>query len=534
MNSKQSNSKLFQSSNTPDFLKPSEQLSSPDTKEVKTKSKAKEKPAKTSTVKAKNSKKSNELPEANTSFFVGSPVTAEPESKKTNTYKKKPTRSTKESKKNEAVEEIIFDETNVAKIIDLKNMSYIDLVEKATSLDIKFNRPTKEELVLLIALKYNGDGKTIHAEGIVDILQEGYAFIRSDKNGYAASPDNIYISQNYVKKLKLKTGDYIECYVKPPRRSEKYFSLAQALSINEKDPDYVRSKNFRDLTPISPTEKLKLDSLSNVVSDNSTRIIDIVAPIGKGQRALIVAPPRTGKTVLMQNIAKCINNNHPEVHLIVLLIDERPEEVTDMRRNVKGEIVSSTFDESPERHVALAEIIKAKAQRLAEEGKDVIILLDSITRLARAYNTTAPSSGKVLSGGVDSNALQEPKRFFGIARNTEESGSLTIIATALVETGSRMDEVIFEEFKGRGNCEIVLERKIAERRIFPAINILKSGTRREDQMIKPDILSKMSIVRRIATHMNDQACTPVESIEFLKKEISKTDNNELFFKKMNS
>lgn len=388
---------------------------------------------------------------------------------------------------------------------------------------------SKRENIFLI-LKHISDNNLykIASEGVLEILSEGYGFLRSLDANYAPCHDDVYVSQQQIKRWGFKTGDIVKGYVRGPRPKEKYFSLMSATMVNGRDVNEHRKVvPFDNLTPLYPKESLKLEV--DGIKDVSNRVINLVAPIGKGQRALIVAPPRTGKTILLQNIAVALNANHPEVHLIVLLIDERPEEVTDMMRTIKGEIVSSTFDENVSRHVALAEIVIERAKRLVEQGKDVVILLDSITRLARAYNAVMPSSGKVLSGGVDSNALQPPKRFFGAARNVENGGSLTIIATALVETGSRMDDVIFEEFKGTGNCEIVLDRKLSDKRIFPAIDIIKSGTRKEEEMIAPNILAKMWILRRITSGM-----TSIEAMEFLHKKLKETKNNADFFDSMNS
>jgi transcription termination factor Rho len=369
----------------------------------------------------------------------------------------------------------------------------------------------------------------IMGAGVIELLGDGFGFLRSPEANYLAGPDDIYVRPDMVRKFGLRTGDTVEGEIRAPKDGERYFALTRLTSINFDEPEQVRHRvNFDNLTPLYPDEKLKLDLLDPTVKDMSARIIDIVAPQGKGQRALIVAPPRVGKTVLLQNIARAITTNHPDVFLIVLLVDERPEEVTDMQRSVKGEVVSSTFDEPAARHVQVAEMVIEKAKRLVEHKRDVVILLDSITRLGRAYNTVVPSSGKVLTGGVDANALQRPKRFFGAARNIEEGGSLTIIATALIDTGSRMDEVIFEEFKGTGNSEIILDRKIADKRIFPALDVGKSGTRKEDLLVEKATLTKMWVLRRILMQMGT-----VDAIEFLIDKMKDSKSNEDFFSAMN-
>ncbi|MEL6258961.1 MAG: transcription termination factor Rho, partial [Pseudomonadota bacterium] len=366
--------------------------------------------------------------------------------------------------------------------------------------------------------------------GVLEVLPDGFGFLRSPESNYLPGPDDIYVSPQLIKRAGIRTGETIEGPIKSPREGERYFALDSVHQINFEDPETARHKvHFDNLTPLYPEERLMMESPDPTVKDRSGRVIDIVAPIGKGQRALIVAPPRTGKTVLLQNIAKSIEENHPECYLMVLLIDERPEEVTDMRRTVKGEVVASTFDEPATRHVSVAEMVIEKAKRLAEHGRDVVILLDSITRLGRAYNTTVPSSGKVLTGGVDANALQRPKRFFGAARNIENGGSLTIIATALIETGSRMDEVIFEEFKGTGNSEIVLDRKVADKRVFPAMDILKSGTRKEELITPKDHLQKVYVLRRILNPMGT-----ADAIEFLLDKLRQTKTNDDFFQSMNN
>jgi transcription termination factor Rho len=388
----------------------------------------------------------------------------------------------------------------------------------------------KQDLVFAILKRIAEGGGIISGEGVVEVLQDGFGFLRSPEANYLPGPDDIYVSPSQIKRFGLRTGDTVSGETRSPKKGERYFALLKVTEINKDAPEKARHRiNFDNLTPLYPEEKFDIERRDPTVKDLSTRIMDVICPIGKGQRALIVAPPRTGKTVLMKNIALAISENHPEAIIIVLLIDERPEEVTDMSRSVKGEVISSTFDEPASRHVQVAEMVIEKAKRLVEHKKDVIILLDSITRLARAYNTCIPSSGKVLSGGVDSNALQRPKRFFGAARNIEHGGSLTIIATALIETGSRMDEVIFEEFKGTGNSEIVLDRKIADKRIFPAIDITKSGTRKEELLVDKDTLSKMWILRRILQPMGN-----VDASEFLLEKLRATKNNDDFYSTMNS
>ncbi len=365
--------------------------------------------------------------------------------------------------------------------------------------------------------------------GTIEVLNDGFGFLRSPEANYLAGPDDIYVAPNVVRRFGLRTGDTIEGEIRGPKDGERYFALTKVTQINFDDPEAVRHRvNFDNLTPLYPDSKLTLDSSDPTQKDKSARVIDIVAPQGKGQRALIVAPPRTGKTVLLQNIAKAITDNHPEVFLLVLLVDERPEEVTDMQRSVKGEVISSTFDEPASRHVQVAEMVIEKAKRLVEHKKDVVILLDSITRLGRAYNTVVPSSGKVLTGGVDANALQRPKRFFGAARNIEEGGSLSIIATALIDTGSKMDEVIFEEFKGTGNSEIVLDRKVSDKRIFPSLDVGKSGTRKEELLVDPATLSKMWVLRRILMQMGT-----IDAMQFLLDKMKDAKSNEDFFASMN-
>ena len=386
----------------------------------------------------------------------------------------------------------------------------------------------KQELMFAILKQLASRDIEIVGEGVVEVLQDGFGFLRSSDANYLAGPDDIYVSPSQIRRFGLRTGDTVEGLIRSPKEGERYFALLKVNTINFEDPEKVRHKvHFDNLTPLYPDQRLKLEIEDPTRKDFSSRVIDIVAPIGKGQRALIVAPPRTGKTVLLQNIAQSVTANHPECYLIVLLIDERPEEVTDMQRSVKGEVVSSTFDEPAVRHVQVAEMVIEKAKRLVEHGRDVVILLDSITRLGRAYNTVVPSSGKVLTGGVDANALQRPKRFFGAARNVEEGGSLTIIATALVDTGSRMDEVIFEEFKGTGNCEIHLERRLYEKRVFPAINLNRSGTRREELLLQPEVLQKTRILRQFMYNMDE-----IEAMEMVLKSMKATKSNVEFFDMM--
>jgi len=388
----------------------------------------------------------------------------------------------------------------------------------------------KQELMFAILKQLASQETEILGEGVVEVLQDGFGFLRSSDSNYLPGPDDIYVSPTQIRKFGLRTGDTVEGPIRGPKDGERYFALLKVNTINFEDPEKIKHKiHFDNLTPLYPDERLRLEVQDPTKKDFSPRVIDIVAPIGKGQRALIVAPPRTGKTVLLQNIAQSITTNHPECYLIVLLIDERPEEVTDMQRSVKGEVVSSTFDEPATRHVQVAEMVIEKAKRLVEHGRDVVILLDSITRLGRAYNTVVPSSGKVLTGGVDANALQRPKRFFGAARNIEEGGSLTIVATALIDTGSRMDEVIFEEFKGTGNSEIILDRKVADKRIFPAIDIIKSGTRKEELITPRSDLQKTYVLRRILNPMG-----PQDAIEFLLDKLRQTKQNSEFFDSMNT
>ena len=413
---------------------------------------------------------------------------------------------------------------------ELKKKTPAELVEMAEEFEVEgASTMRRQDLMFAILKEVADDGEEILGIGTIEVLQDGFGFLRSPEANYLAGPDDIYVSPNQVRKWGLRTGDTVEGEIRAPKDGERYFALTKLLSVNFDDPDAVRHRtNFDNLTPLYPDEKLNLDTVDPTVKDKSARVIDIIAPQGKGQRALIVAPPRTGKTVLLQNIAKAITDNHPEVFLIVLLVDERPEEVTDMQRSVKGEVISSTFDEPATRHVQVAEMVIEKAKRLVEHKKDVVILLDSITRLGRAYNTVVPSSGKVLTGGVDANALQRPKRFFGAARNIEEGGSLSIIATALIDTGSRMDEVIFEEFKGTGNSEIVLDRKVSDKRIFPALDVGKSGTRKEELLVEKDKLSKMWVLRRILMQMGT-----IDAMEFLLDKMKDSKTNEDFFATMN-
>lgn len=417
------------------------------------------------------------------------------------------------------------------KLHELKVKSPTELLTFAEGLEVE-NASTmrKQELMFAILKQLAAKETEILGEGVVEVLQDGFGFLRSSDSNYLPGPDDIYVSPSQIRKFGLRTGDTVEGPIRGPKDGERYFALLKVNTINFEDPEKIRHKiHFDNLTPLYPDERLRLEVQDPTKKDFSPRVIDIVSPIGKGQRALIVAPPRTGKTVLLQNIAQSITTNHPECYLIVLLIDERPEEVTDMQRSVKGEVVSSTFDEPASRHVQVAEMVIEKAKRLVEHGRDVVILLDSITRLGRAYNTVVPSSGKVLTGGVDANALQRPKRFFGAARNIEEGGSLTIVATALIDTGSRMDEVIFEEFKGTGNSEIVLDRKVADKRIFPAIDILKSGTRKEELITPKDQLTKTYVLRRILNPMG-----PQDAIEFLIDKLRQTKQNSEFFDSMNT
>jgi transcription termination factor Rho len=409
---------------------------------------------------------------------------------------------------------------------DIKNKSIADLIDLSQSLGLEdVRRARKQELIFSILKLYLEKGKDIYGEGILEILQDGYGFLRSSNTSYFASPNDIYVSPTFIRKFNLRVGDSILGKIRPPKDSERYFSIKHINSINFDLPNIARTKIlFENLTPEYAKERLSMEIGNGSTIDITARVIDLASPFGKGQRGLIVAPPKTGKTIMMQNIACSIAKKYPECYLIVLLIDERPEEVTEMKRSVRGEVVASTFDEPASRHVQLAEIVIEKAKRLVEHKQDVVILLDSITRLARAYNTISPASGRVLSGGVEANALQKPKRFFGSARNTAEGGSLTIVATALVETGSKMDEVIFEEFKGTGNMELHLNRKIAEKRIYPAVSFGRSGTRREELLTTRQEQQKLWILRRILHEMED-----VQAMDFLIEKLKKTDTNEILF-----
>ncbi|MCS5589034.1 MAG: transcription termination factor Rho [Candidatus Thioglobus sp.] len=415
------------------------------------------------------------------------------------------------------------------KLSELKIQTPAELLELAQSLGIENISRAKKQTLIFAILKNKADNdEEVLGDGVLDILQEGYGFLRSSNDSYVSGPDDIYVSPNQIKRFNLSTGDVVTGKIRAPKKGEKYFALVKVSEVNEDSPENVRNRiPFSSLTPLHPNERLKLELGNGGTEDITARVIDLVAPFGKGQRGLLVAPPKAGKTMIMQNIASSIAVNHPECELIVLLIDERPEEVTEMVRSVRGEVISSTFDEPAKRHVQVAEIVIQKARRRAEQGRDVIILLDSITRLARAYNTVAPSSGKVLTGGVDANALQRPKRFFGAARNIENGGSITIIATALVDTGSKMDEVIYQEFKGTGNMELHLERRLSEKRIFPAININASGTRREELITDEQELQKMWILRKILHPMDT-----VEAAEFLIERLRFTKTNDEFFDAM--
>ena len=421
--------------------------------------------------------------------------------------------------------------SNRVTLAELKAKSPKDLLSMAEELEIE-NASTmrKGDMMFSILKERAEDGAEISGDGVLEVLQDGFGFLRSPEANYLPGPDDIYVSPEMIRQFSLRTGDTIEGIIKAPEDTERYFGMTKVEKINFENPEHARHKvAFENLTPLYPDARLNMELEDPTTKDRSARIIDLVAPIGKGQRSLIVAPPRTGKTVLLQNIANSIERNHPECYLIVLLIDERPEEVTDMQRSVKGEVVSSTFDEPATRHVAVSEMVIEKAKRLVEHKRDVVILLDSITRLGRAFNTVVPSSGKVLTGGVDANALQRPKRFFGAARNIEEGGSLTIIATALIDTGSRMDEVIFEEFKGTGNSEIVLDRKVADKRVFPAMDVLKSGTRKEDLLVDKVDLQKTYVLRRILNPMGT-----TDAIEFLISKLKQTKSNSEFFDSMNT
>ena len=415
---------------------------------------------------------------------------------------------------------------------ELKNKTAADLLSFAEELEIENASVLRKQDMMFAILKQLAENDVaIYGMGVLETLSDGFGFLRSPESNYLPGPDDIYVSPSQVRKFALRNGDTVEGQIRSPKDGERYFALLKINQINFEEPDAVRHRiNFDNLTPLYPDERLRLEIEKDLKDkDPTARVIDLISPIGKGQRALVVAPPRTGKTVMLQNIAKSIAENHPEVYLIVLLIDERPEEVTDMARTVKGEVISSTFDEPAGRHVQVAEMVIEKAKRLVEHRRDVVILLDSITRLARAYNTVVPSSGKVLTGGVDANALQRPKRFFGAARNIEEGGSLSIIATALIDTGSRMDEVIFEEFKGTGNSELILDRKLSDKRTFPTIDITKSGTRKEELLVDKGTLSKMWVLRRILSQMGT-----VDAMEFLLDKLKVSKNNEDFFDAMNS
>jgi len=413
-------------------------------------------------------------------------------------------------------------------IAELKNKKIEELIDIAAGLNIEgLSSMRKQEIIFKILEAQAQQNGLIFAEGVLQVLPEGYGFLRSSSYNYLPGPDDIYVSPSQIKKFDLRTGDTVSGQVRAPKESERYFALLKVEAVNREHPDEVKKKTlFDNLTPLYPNELINIE---NNPDDMSTRLMNLLTPIGKGQRGLIVSPPRAGKTVILQKIANSITANHPEIYLIVLLIDERPEEVTDMERSVKGEVISSTFDEPADRHVQVADMVIEKAKRLVEHGSDVVILLDSLTRLARAHNAVVPHSGKILSGGVDSNALQRPKRFFGAARNTEEEGSLTIIATALIETGSRMDEVIFEEFKGTGNLEIVLDRRLADKRVFPAIDIFRSGTRKEELLLNDKVLSKVYILRKFLSDKN-----VVEAMEFLLEKMSKTKSNAKFLQSMNA
>jgi transcription termination factor Rho len=414
---------------------------------------------------------------------------------------------------------------------ELKRKSPAELLAFAEELQIENASSLRKQDMMFAVLKQLAENDVpITGDGVLEVLSDGFGFLRSPEANYLPGPDDIYVSPNQVRRFGLRTGDTVEGQIRAPRDGERYFALVKINRINFEEPDRLRHRiNFDNLTPLYPEEKIKLELDDPGRRDLTTRVLDLITPLGKGQRALIVSPPRTGKTVMLQNIAHALARNHPEVYLIVLLIDERPEEVTDMARSVKGEVISSTFDEPAQRHVQVAEMVIEKAKRLVEHKRDVVILLDSITRLARAYNTVVPSSGKVLTGGVDANALQRPKRFFGAARNIEEGGSLTIIATALIDTGSRMDEVIFEEFKGTGNSEIVLDRKVADKRTFPALDITKSGTRKEELLVDRAVLAKMWVLRRVLMPMGT-----ADGLEFLISKLKESKNNSEFFDAMNT
>ncbi len=414
-------------------------------------------------------------------------------------------------------------------LTELKRKPAHELIELAESMGLDgISRSRKEAVIFAILKSHAKSGEDIYGDGVLEILQDGFGFLRSADSSYLAGPDDIYVSPSQIRRFNLRTGDTVSGKIRPPKEGERYFALLKVDEINYEPPENAKRKvPFENLTPLHPNERMVLELGNGSTEDITARVIDLTAPIGKGQRGLIVAPPKTGKTMMLQNIAHSIAHNHPECYLIVLLIDERPEEVTEMARSVRGEVVSSTFDEPASRHVQVAEMVIEKAKRLVEHKRDVVILLDSITRLARAYNTVIPSSGKVLTGGVDANALHRPKRFFGAARNIEEGGSLTILATALVETGSRMDDVIYEEFKGTGNSEVHLDRRISEKRVYPAININRSGTRREELLTKPDELQKMWILRKLLHPMDELA-----AMEFLHDRMKDSKTNSEFFDSM--
>ncbi|HET8848895.1 MAG TPA: transcription termination factor Rho [Marinobacter sp.] len=415
-------------------------------------------------------------------------------------------------------------------LTELKQKSVPELLDIAQEMGLdNLARSRKQDVIFTILKKHAKSGEDIYGDGVLEILQDGFGFLRSGDASYLAGPDDIYVSPSQIRRFNLRTGDTVSGKIRPPKDGERYFALLKVNEINFDKPDNARNKIlFENLTPLFPQERLTLEAGNGSTEDLSSRVLDLVAPIGKGQRGLIVSPPKAGKTLLMQGIAQSITRNNPECHLMVLLIDERPEEVTEMQRTVRGEVVASTFDEPPARHVQVAEMVIEKAKRLVEHKKDVIILLDSVTRLARAYNTVIPSSGKVLTGGVDAHALEKPKRFFGAARNVEEGGSLTILATALVDTGSKMDEVIYEEFKGTGNMEVHLDRKIAEKRVYPAINIRRSGTRREDLLMSEADLQRIWILRKLLHSMDDD----VAALEFLLDKLRDTKTNDEFFQSM--
>jgi len=414
-------------------------------------------------------------------------------------------------------------------LTELKQKPIAELLETAQEMGLdNVSRTRKQDIIFVILKKHAKNGEDIYGDGVLEILQDGFGFLRSADSSYLAGPDDIYVSPSQIRRFNLRTGDTISGKIRPPKEGERYFALLKIDNINFSKPEAAKNKIlFENLTPLFPQQRLKLEVGNGSTEDLSARVIDLVAPIGKGQRGLIVSPPKAGKTLILQNIAQSITRNNPECRLIVLLIDERPEEVTEMQRSVRGEVVASTFDEPPSRHVQVAEMVIEKAKRLVEHKEDVVILLDSITRLARAYNTIIPSSGKVLTGGVDAHALERPKRFFGAARNLEEGGSLTIIATALIETGSKMDEVIYEEFKGTGNMELHLDRKIAEKRVYPAINVRRSGTRREDLLTTEEELQRMWILRKLLSSMED-----VQATEFILDKLKDTKTNDEFFNAM--